>query len=282
MSLLGYLPGRLDRRVNLFYPSNARDAGGGVVRTWNLVSPVWAEYNPSTGRELQQAGQKLSMAQAIFRIRYRSDVTAIWRVTYDNSTYELVAPPVPVGRKQYLDLVCRALAPGNTTGGMPVDRISGFEDLALDDEEKTVTFASHFSVIPTVWCCLVAPDGTAVFTVEVGTVTRYGFEVTLGAATPAEGYQLAYIAAVDPEDAELVIAELDLAQGAEDDIVLAFLASLDDAPSGYYIELVPPTVDDPVFPVAITKDSATASQLVAAAGAAVPSAGYKMKYILLP
>jgi SPP1 family predicted phage head-tail adaptor len=44
----------------------------------------------------------------VFRIRYRSDVTATMRLVESGKTYELVAPPVEIGRREGLDLMCAA------------------------------------------------------------------------------------------------------------------------------------------------------------------------------
>ncbi|MDE2618895.1 MAG: phage head closure protein [Sphingomonadales bacterium] len=103
-------PARLDRRVTLLAPEESRDAAGGVVRAWIDIATVWADWTPQTGREVQQAGQFLPLSTGTLRIRWRSGVAAGWRVVMAETTFELAAPPVEVGRRVYLDLVVRALS----------------------------------------------------------------------------------------------------------------------------------------------------------------------------
>lgn len=113
-ALLSSNPARLDRRVTLRSPSEARDAAGGTTTTWTDTATVWAEWTPQGGRELQQAGQKLALGGGTLRIRYRPGLTARHRVVLDGSVYELTAPPIEVGRRVYLDLVVQALNPAAT------------------------------------------------------------------------------------------------------------------------------------------------------------------------
>lgn len=101
-------PARLDRRVTLLAPESTKDAAGGEVKAWIEVSDVWADWTPQTGREVQQAGQVLQLSVGTMRIRFRQGVSASWRVVMAETVFELVAPPVEVGRRQYLDLVVRS------------------------------------------------------------------------------------------------------------------------------------------------------------------------------
>ena len=105
-------PGKLDRRVTLLKPVKSRDSTGGIVMNWTLVSVVWAGFQATPGREIQQAAQKLGLDTCTFRIRYRSDVTAEWRVLFNTSFFEVISPPVELGRKFYQDLICQAISPG--------------------------------------------------------------------------------------------------------------------------------------------------------------------------
>lgn len=102
-------PARLDRRVTLLAPETSRDAAGGVVKAWLEVGDVWGDWNPQPGRELQQAAQLLPLAVGTLRIRWRAGVGATWRVVMGETVFDLVAPPVEVGRRVYLDLAVRSI-----------------------------------------------------------------------------------------------------------------------------------------------------------------------------
>lgn len=112
MSLVvNYNPGRLDRRVSLQTKVESRDAAGGVVETWSdLAANVPAEKNPPRTGRLYAAEQKIAESNTVFRIRYRTDVVAFMRLIHGLATYEIAGDPIEVGRAQYLDLECRALA----------------------------------------------------------------------------------------------------------------------------------------------------------------------------
>lgn len=71
---------------------------------------------------------------------------------------------------------------------------SGNATLAADDESKAITFGTAFAAAPRVFCNVVAPDGGVLFTVQPALVTASGFTAVFGAAVPATGYSLAWIA----------------------------------------------------------------------------------------
>lgn len=109
MLISNYNPGRLDRRITLQSSASARDAAGGTVLTWSsLATSVPAEKNPPRGGRMFAAEAKHQEASTIFRIRYRTDVTAFMRLIHGAATYE-ITHLVEVGRAQFLDLECRAL-----------------------------------------------------------------------------------------------------------------------------------------------------------------------------
>ena len=183
-------PGRLDRRIALRYPVETRDAGGGVVTAWVQSALVWAQWSPQSGREIQQAGQKLALAVGTFRVRYRATIVATWRILFGSDVYELAAPPVEVGRREYMDLVVRALPAATASGSLQ----QVFE-VALDagDFSKAITWPTAFSALPaSVVVSLIMPvDGETMYLAEVGADrTTLGTTVGLGAAVPGAGYKL--------------------------------------------------------------------------------------------
>lgn len=103
-------PGRMDRRIKLYALEETRERGGGVVKSWLHVASRWATWTALTGREIQQAEGKLSLLSGIFRIRWYQFITSRWRVVFGDQHYEIVSPPIEVGRKEFLDLVVTSTA----------------------------------------------------------------------------------------------------------------------------------------------------------------------------
>lgn len=188
-------PGRLDRRLTLLSPLETRDAGGGVLTAWVNVATVWAQFLPQSGREIQQAGQLIALGAATFRLRYRA-ISAAWRVMLGDAVYELIAPPVEVGRREYVDLVARVL--DRTTleiDGVGVQAL--IVDLAEGDDTKAITYATAFTSAPAgVWCKVLPPDGG--YNIDSNPIesTRLatGLTVQLAATIPGAGYRLSIIA----------------------------------------------------------------------------------------
>jgi SPP1 family predicted phage head-tail adaptor len=100
--------GKIDRLVVLQTKSVTRNAVNEEVVDWNTLATVWAERRDLRGREYFQAQQVNAEISAVFRIRYRTDVTATMRLVESGKAYELVAPPVEIGRREGLDLMCAA------------------------------------------------------------------------------------------------------------------------------------------------------------------------------
>ena len=101
-------PGDLDRQVVLQSPSAAADAGAGPAITWTTVATVWASKNALSGTRLLIAAMTSYEAEVSFRIRYRADVVAGWRLTHNGSTYEIKQVD-ELGRHHLQDLLCRAI-----------------------------------------------------------------------------------------------------------------------------------------------------------------------------
>ncbi len=98
--------GEFDRLLTFKVPTGARGSAGSQKYTWaDNAELSWAKYMPATSSEVDAALARYTTAAGVMRIRYRSDVTASWRFTIDGAgLYELVASPVEVGRREYLDL----------------------------------------------------------------------------------------------------------------------------------------------------------------------------------
>ncbi len=194
--------GRMDRRIELRYPVETRDTDGGVLKGWAALDPVWAAFTPNTGRERFAAQAQFAEADAVFRIRHRTGIQATWRIIHDDAVYEVIAPPVEVGRREYIDIACTAIEQSNPDAGLPGADIfavsQAFEvDLEVDSESVDVEYPLPFTASPSgLSVQLITPAGGSGFTVVVDQDSRTaaGFTVNLGALVPAAGYKLSIIA----------------------------------------------------------------------------------------
>jgi SPP1 family predicted phage head-tail adaptor len=100
--------GKLSERVTLQAPAETRGAAySDVKKAWADVATVWAAFEPLSGRELLLAQQVNSEITVRFRLRYRADITAKWRVIYRGRVFQIAAPPIDVGgRGVELHLQC--------------------------------------------------------------------------------------------------------------------------------------------------------------------------------
>lgn len=99
----------MNQRVVLLSKGASRDAIGGETVTWTEAATVWAEAKPIRGQEFIALQEAQSELQVRFTIRYRSDVTADWRLQWREQTYEIVGEPVDVNAaRETLELNCRS------------------------------------------------------------------------------------------------------------------------------------------------------------------------------
>lgn len=188
-------PGKLDRQVQLLIPNKTRDAINGTVINWQVAATTWASYTATPGREIQQAAQKLGLAAATFRIRYFPGITAEWRVLFGGNFFELISPPIELGRQFYLDLICQAIAPGS----MDFNGV-GMQSLVVDLTEGTdsqvIAYPVAFASLPSgIKNELLIPVGGSVFEVATVDLSRSttGHTVNFGASVPGPGYKLSVI-----------------------------------------------------------------------------------------
>jgi SPP1 family predicted phage head-tail adaptor len=103
--------GQLNRRVQLQQPDDETDARLGRVPGYATVATVWASVFPLSGRAFFDARQLQSELSHRITIRYRTDITAAWRVRfYENGQYRVFridAPPINVDdARVWLELMC--------------------------------------------------------------------------------------------------------------------------------------------------------------------------------
>ena len=102
--------GRLNRRVTLQSPSQSVDEIGQPIPGWTDVATVWGDIRMKSGLESIKAGASVSVVQASVRIRYRSGVNAGMRLVHNLVAYDIKAVMPDIGGREYLDLVCEAVA----------------------------------------------------------------------------------------------------------------------------------------------------------------------------
>ena len=99
--------GELDRRITLQKPTGGPDAYGQPGTTFVNVAVVWASYKPVTLREYVASRQAEAAIDATFRIRWRTDVSATWRILYRNLVFDIQSY-VEIGKAEGLEILARA------------------------------------------------------------------------------------------------------------------------------------------------------------------------------
>lgn len=89
-----FSPGKANRRVTIQAKTQTRGASGGFVDTWTTAWSTWAELVSMTSSEARRLLAQRSDATIVFRMRYRSDLTALHRVYYSGKYYNILGDPV--------------------------------------------------------------------------------------------------------------------------------------------------------------------------------------------
>ena len=96
----------LKQRVTLQRPTETNTKGE-ISVTWTDVAKVWARVKPLAGREYDYAAQVRAEIPHRVWIRYRSDVSANWRLRYNGRSLYLLGPPVNLEESNvYLVMDC--------------------------------------------------------------------------------------------------------------------------------------------------------------------------------
>lgn len=102
--------GKLRHRITIQLKVQTTAAMGTKVVSWaTFLDKVPAEFEPLRGREFVAAHQDQSELTAVFRIRFRSDITSDMRVLFGGEPFDIVGQPIDwKGRRQMLELMCKA------------------------------------------------------------------------------------------------------------------------------------------------------------------------------
>lgn len=93
--------GKMRQRITLQKPQEVTDQGGGRSITWNDKETVWAEVKPLRGQERIHSMGLANPVTHKITIRYRSDVSADWRVLYDSRYFNIHFVLDPDERKHF-------------------------------------------------------------------------------------------------------------------------------------------------------------------------------------
>jgi SPP1 family predicted phage head-tail adaptor len=100
----------MDRRVTLQSRTVSRDATGAGIETFATLATVWAERRNMAGREQQMSGSETAMADAVYRIRWRTGIQADMRVVEGAATWDVFSVN-EIGRREGLELTCSRVRP---------------------------------------------------------------------------------------------------------------------------------------------------------------------------
>jgi SPP1 family predicted phage head-tail adaptor len=93
--------GELDRRVSLQRLVRGRGVENEPVEDWCEFGEVWGSKRDVAGKKELANGEVVATVTTLFKIRWRSDVTAQCRVVCEGETYD-VADLRQLGRREAL------------------------------------------------------------------------------------------------------------------------------------------------------------------------------------
>jgi SPP1 family predicted phage head-tail adaptor len=97
----------MNKRITLQCVTKLSDGMGSFAETWNDMDTVWAKKTTHRSDESVQSLKNTGTAIHNFRIRYRRDVKASWRVKEGQKLMAIVGPPIEVDKgpgRHWLDL----------------------------------------------------------------------------------------------------------------------------------------------------------------------------------
>lgn len=100
--------GRFDRLITFQQKTSTRDNVGGDVDTWADFCSMWANYNAIGGNEQTNADRVEAKTDAVFTMRYRSDITNAMRISFDGKYYN-IADINEITRRAYMRINATAL-----------------------------------------------------------------------------------------------------------------------------------------------------------------------------
>jgi len=100
--------GKLNRRVVLETNAPTQDSYGEPIESWSTIATVWASKLSATASEKFKGEQLAGHRTIVWRIRYRTDVDNLDRLTYGGEKYN-VEGVTEEGNKDALILITEAI-----------------------------------------------------------------------------------------------------------------------------------------------------------------------------
>lgn len=101
--------GRLDRLITIQRKTSAVDSFGEPIETWATLVTVWSEMIPVRGQERYAAMQEIAEIDTVFKVRFRTGITPLDRISYDSRIYD-ITHVLEIGRREGLELMTKARA----------------------------------------------------------------------------------------------------------------------------------------------------------------------------
>lgn len=101
--------GALEHRVTIKRRVTGQGPIGQPVDSWVDVATVWAHIHNRSGAQAIRADKDTSIVQASIRIYRRDGLDASMRVHHRGTVYEIQAVLPDEARREFMDLVCRAV-----------------------------------------------------------------------------------------------------------------------------------------------------------------------------
>lgn len=98
-----------DKRLMIQRFVSSKDANTGQkIGAWVTLSTIWGGLASNKGgsEKIVEGAQVVATQNAVFSIRWRSDIRKTDRIFYDGEVYD-IEQIVKIGRRKYLNLVCK-------------------------------------------------------------------------------------------------------------------------------------------------------------------------------
>ncbi len=83
--------GNLRHRIQIYSPTETRDANGGVIVAWTSLDNVWGSVEPLSGKEIQQGKQTTGIATNKITIRYRAGLHQTFRLIESDRIFGILS-----------------------------------------------------------------------------------------------------------------------------------------------------------------------------------------------
>ena len=106
--MTGTCAGKLNKRIILETNTPAQDGYGEPIEGWSTIASVWAEELSVKASERFRGEQSAGYKSIVWRIRYRTDVNNLDRVTHGGQKFDILGV-TEEGNKDSLILITEAI-----------------------------------------------------------------------------------------------------------------------------------------------------------------------------